>query len=114
MSLYRSYFETKYGSGYVCATELGVVKVEIPDLASGNQLHIVSLSDSEQSEITIKAAMHLKSYFNGDRVDFTDIPVSLDGLTSFRQKVLIAARNVKYGEICSYGHLAELCHFSRA
>jgi len=51
----------------------------------------------------------LQRYFRGERVDFGDIPVVLDGLSPFRREVLNVIRNIPYGEICTYGRVAREC-----
>jgi methylated-DNA-[protein]-cysteine S-methyltransferase len=112
--MYCSHFLTRYGSGIVYATEQGVVKVEIPDLSRHETAHHIVLPESEQSEITIHAAHMLQRYFKGEHIDFGDIPVVLDGLTRFRHKVLNVIRNLTFGEICSYGQVADECGSPRA
>ncbi len=49
----------------------------------------------------------LDRYFAGEREDFNDIPLDLDGATPFRRKVWETARHVPWGETTSYGGLAE-------
>ena len=48
----------------------------------------------------------LIAFSDGAPEDFTDVPVSLNGITEFRREVLSACRHVPYGESCSYGDLA--------
>lgn len=112
--MYSSFFLTRYGSGMVYATAQGVVKVEIPDLSRYETAPHVVRSEFEPSEITVNAALMLQRYFNGERIEFGDIPVVLDGLPPFRHKILTAIRNLTYGAICSYGQLAEECGSPRA
>lgn len=115
--MYCSRFITMYGNVTVYATAEGVVKVEIPDMSRPETALQRVLPEFEPSEITIHAAQSLQRYFNGERVEFNDIPVLLDGITPFRQKVLNELRSLSFGEICSYGQLAELCgspHAARA
>jgi methylated-DNA-[protein]-cysteine S-methyltransferase len=105
---------TSYGSGVVYATDQGVIKVDIPDLSRDKTAQIMILPEPEPSEITVHAAQLLQMYFQGERIDFRDIPVLLSGLTPFRQKVLNAVRNIEYGEISTYHEVAEICGSSRA
>jgi methylated-DNA-[protein]-cysteine S-methyltransferase len=108
--MYCSSFLTVYGPGIVYATERGVVKVEIPDLSRRETTDHKMLPEFEPSGITIHAANMLQRYFQGERVDFGDIPLVLDALTPFQCKALNVIRNnLFYGEICSYGQVAELC-----
>lgn len=115
--MYSSYFMTRYGTGIVYATELGVVRTDIPDLSRPETTYQKALPELEPSELTVRAAQMLQRYFEGERIDFSDIPVLLGGMTPFRQKVLNMIRSLKFGEICSYGQLAVECgspHASRA
>ncbi|GAC1470574.1 MAG: methylated-DNA--[protein]-cysteine S-methyltransferase [Desulfuromonadaceae bacterium] len=115
--MYCSYYLTGYGHGIVYATGQGVVKVEIPDLSRHETAHHNVRPEFEPSEITVHAAQMLQRYFKGEHIDFGDTPVVLDGLTRFRHNVLNVIRNLTYGEICSYGQVADLCgspHAARA
>jgi methylated-DNA-[protein]-cysteine S-methyltransferase len=47
-------------------------------------------------------------YFAGKREDFKDVPIDLEGSTAFRRSVWEAARGVPWGEVSTYGGLAEL------
>lgn len=108
--MYASYFSTAYGPGGVYATAEGVVKVELPDTGRNDATsHTEQESGLEPSEITVHAVGMLQRYFLGEQVDFSDIPVVLDGLTPFRRKILTAIRKLQYGEITTYGQVAREC-----
>ena len=50
----------------------------------------------------------ITTYFEGARVNFTrDIPVVLDGFSSFCRSVLTACREIKFGQTVSYSELAK-------
>lgn len=53
-------------------------------------------------------------YFEGERVDFSDVPVVPGGLSRFEQKVLSAARKVEFGQTVSYSELAEMVSTPKA
>lgn len=114
MAMYVSNFMTGFGSGVVYATDQGVVKVEIPDLSRHETAHQQILPKLLPSEITVRTAQMLQRYFNGERIDFSDIPVVLDGMTPFRHKILDVTRRLTYGEICTYGRIACECGSPRA
>jgi methylated-DNA-[protein]-cysteine S-methyltransferase len=50
----------------------------------------------------------LRGYFAGERDDFLDVDLDLDGLTPFQRAVCDALRAVPYGETVTYGELAAL------
>lgn len=112
--MYCSHFLSPYGAGAVYATAQGVVKVEIPDVTQRETAHHSVLPEFEPSEISAHAAQMLQRYFNGEHIDFSDIPVVLDDMTPFRQKILKELRNLRFGEVCSYGQLADACNYPHA
>lgn len=114
MRLYRSYFLTPYGSGIVIASDQGVVGVELPDVSRRDQVCHSEQRHSEPSEISAHSAAMLQRYFHGERADFSGIPVDLTALPPFRQNVLNIIRKLAFGEICSYGQVAEMCGSPRA
>lgn len=105
---------TRYGSGSVYATDLGVVKVEIPDLSRYQAPADRISPELGSSSLTALTAQMLLRYFQGECIDFADIPVFLDAMTPFRQNVLNATRLLKYGEISTYGQIACECASPRA
>ena len=107
--MYCSLFTTDHGVGAVYATEVGVVAVEIPDLSRVDSGKRMDAPKGEASPLTIRAADRLQEYFAGGRPDFHDIPVDLGQLPLFRQNVLQIIRHLSYGEISSYGRVAQEC-----
>jgi O-6-methylguanine DNA methyltransferase len=49
----------------------------------------------------------LDRYFAGKQEGFEEVPIDLDGATPFRRNVWETARTVRWGQISSYGDLAE-------
>jgi methylated-DNA-[protein]-cysteine S-methyltransferase len=56
----------------------------------------------------------LGKYFAGERVDFTDAEIEVEGWTQFQRDILAALRRVRYGEVVSYAELARLAGHPRA
>ena len=48
----------------------------------------------------------ITAYFAGELIKFDPVPVALDGLTSFTEKVLSACKQIPYGQTISYSALA--------
>lgn len=48
----------------------------------------------------------LRDYAAGQYVEFDDVPVTLDNLTGFASKVILALRETRYGHTTTYGSLA--------
>ena len=55
----------------------------------------------------------LEGYFAGQPEDFAEIPLDLLQATQFRRRVWLTAREVPWGETCSYGEFAERMGRSR-
>ena len=47
-----------------------------------------------------------EAYAEGEIIDFVDVEVQLQAMTSFRQRIVAATRNLGYGMTASYGDLA--------
>jgi len=56
--------------------------------------------------VMAKAIADLIAYFDGAATDFSTLAVDLSAVEPFYRKVLMAAREVSWGEISSYGALA--------
>jgi methylated-DNA-[protein]-cysteine S-methyltransferase len=48
----------------------------------------------------------LDRFFRGERIDFCDVDIDLDGCTPFQLELTRTLRAVPYGQILSYGELA--------
>lgn len=57
--------------------------------------------------IAAKAIDAATRYFNGEPVDFSDIPIDLHGQTDFFKSIYEALRRVPYGQTTTYGALAK-------
>lgn len=51
-------------------------------------------------------ARRLRAYAKGEPDDFLDVPLILDGVTRFRQRVMRECRQIPYGDTITYGELA--------
>jgi methylated-DNA-[protein]-cysteine S-methyltransferase len=51
----------------------------------------------------------LQFFADGEKVDFADVPLSLDHLTTFGARVIAACRRIPWGETRTYGELAAEC-----
>ena len=52
------------------------------------------------------AVARLQAYFNGTRVDFSEVPIDFGKASEFFQKVYGETRKLGWGEIATYGELA--------
>jgi methylated-DNA-[protein]-cysteine S-methyltransferase len=56
----------------------------------------------------------IHSYFAGESVSFTDVPLDEDWATPFQAALASALRSVPWGEVVSYGELSERAGRARA
>jgi methylated-DNA-[protein]-cysteine S-methyltransferase len=70
--------------------------------ALGDVPHIKAHGD----DLLARAAVELSAYFEGERVAFTS-PIDLQAVTPFRRRVLRRVAQVPYGEVVSYGQVAQ-------
>lgn len=106
---YQTPFRTSYGVGLVTATEAGICGVALPS-PDAEPRSVTSHS----SPLNRNAAALLERYFNGERVSFATLAVDLQGMTSFHQHVLRLAMQIPYGQLVSYGWLAQQAGYPRA
>jgi methylated-DNA-[protein]-cysteine S-methyltransferase len=105
-----SIFKTKWGYFGVAGNEKGIVKSCLPTtFGKVKYLLLKDLGNAKYdkryfSEIERKVS----AYFEGSYVNFgSEIAVVLDDFSNFAREVLIACRGISFGEIISYGQLAE-------
>ncbi len=97
---------TPLGDLTVLMGDSGIVRLALPGVT-------VSPLDAHP-ERDEDVAAQLNEYFTGRRREFT-VPVDLSGSDGFRRDVLeTLCRDVSYGEIVTYGELAEMAGRPRA
>jgi len=57
----------------------------------------------------VRLADKLRRFSEGEPVDFADVPLSLDHLTTFGTRVVAACRRIPWGQTRTYGDLAAEC-----
>jgi methylated-DNA-[protein]-cysteine S-methyltransferase len=107
--MYASRFTTRYGYGLVYANNEAVVKVVIPQMRHVNIEESDFLPEIVPSDLTDYSAHKLQSYYRGERVCFSDIPVCFGVVSSFRRTILNNIRGIGYGEVFTYGQIASRC-----
>lgn len=107
--MYCSSFTTCYGTGFVYANNKAVVKVVIPDMSHLNIQKSDFLPDLDSSDLSEYSACKLQSYYRGERICFSDIPVCFGSFSPFRTLVLNNIRGIGYGEVLTYSKVASGC-----
>lgn len=81
----------------------GAVETAPPDEEEGT-------ADDTRAAVADALAL-LRRYAAGGKVDFSSVPVLLEGVSPFRRAIYRAARRLGYGETVTYGALAERAGF---
>ncbi len=110
----RSVFATALGFVGLGFGSAGLKRLVLPGrhrdavacLLGSGQPH-VDVDDEAGSPPFVAALVGaIRAYMEGAAVDFSDVPVDLEGIDPFRRAVYAAARQVKFGETTTYGELA--------
>jgi methylated-DNA-[protein]-cysteine S-methyltransferase len=56
----------------------------------------------------------LQRFAEGERVEFSDVPLATEHLSRFAKRVVAACRAVPWGQVTTYGDLAAVCGSSGA
>ena len=62
---------------------------------------------SEELNILVKSKAWLEKYFNGENPSIDEIPLNFNG-TEFRNTVWEVLKEIPYGEVVTYRHIAEI------
>jgi len=113
-SLRYTIFKTKWGYFGLAGSEYALWRTCLPlsdsekvksELLTPDPRPLIPLFDKNlfrmlQEQIT--------AYFEGAYIDFSpDVPIALDGFSSFCSSVLSACRRIRFGQVIAYSALAE-------
>ncbi|MHC4654276.1 MAG: methylated-DNA--[protein]-cysteine S-methyltransferase [Planctomycetota bacterium] len=102
-------FTTKWGHFGLAAGDNGLFRTCLP-LAEPERVKsqlLQNLPNPRYDKIIFKTVQdQIIAYFEGAVINFTDIPVVLDGFSSFFGSVLTACRDVGFGWMITYAGLA--------
>ena len=104
---YFSDVDTPLGLIRIVADESAVLAVGFYPERNRKLARFEMTGEEGSNELTSKAATQLEEYFAGERKVF-ELPVSFGKQTPFAQDILDCLSGVPYGEILSYGSLANV------
>jgi methylated-DNA-[protein]-cysteine S-methyltransferase len=112
-----SVFKTRLGWFGLLGCDTGLVRTCLP-VAFKEACQRRLLAGYETAVPAKKAYRELEkdilAYYQGKPVDFSRVPVCLEGFTAFQAEVLTVLRTVTYGQTVSYGDLARLVNNPKA
>lgn len=108
---YLSFFTTRIGTGGVVASGKGLLEIFLPfgaETEDGIRARFTSRYDADlgESAVTKQAAKLLARYFAGEAVLF-DLPIDRSGFTLFQDRIYRVVGSIPYGEVKSYGEIAQ-------
>ena len=105
-------FKTRWGYFGLAGTESVLCRTCLPSAERGKvKFHLLKNLSSAQYDKTLfkQVQGQIATYFEGLPVNFNpDIPIILDGLSKFARQILVACRDIKFGQTISYGRLAKM------
>jgi methylated-DNA-[protein]-cysteine S-methyltransferase len=109
---YYALFGTDAGFCGLAWTNSGVVRFQLPGQSRDETERLLKrrLPDMQPGTPPPEIAATIdavKRYFAGEAVDFTDVPVDLDGQDEFFRSIYAALRQVGWGKTTTYGALAK-------
>jgi len=99
--------QTPVGSLMAAGTETGICSLcfcNLQDFMDTMDQGLLK-SNGVSFEILERVAAQIHEYFNSSRKSF-DVPLDISGESEFTQKVLMAALEIPFGRISTYGKLA--------
>ncbi len=105
-------FETACGWCGIAWSGAGISRFQLPgggaEATERNLLRRLSgAMPAEPPPAVAETVAAVKRYFAGEKVEFGDIQLDLDGQNEFFRQVYAAARRVGWGQTTTYGALAK-------
>lgn len=103
-------FKTKWGYFCLAGSEFDLCRSYLPEPTSANikRRLLESLTDADFDENYFKDLQEqITGYFEGVQVDFSRVPITLEGLSVFSQQILTACRDIEIGRTATYSELAK-------
>ncbi|WP_027058628.1 methylated-DNA--[protein]-cysteine S-methyltransferase [Mesorhizobium loti] len=104
--------ETVIGFMGIAWSEKGLIRLCLPESSRETverrlMRHAGVSASTIQPQWVVELIASIQAYASGEDVDFTSVPVDLDGIDDFRLAIYDAARKLGYGETTTYGELAK-------
>lgn len=108
MTLSSHLFETSFGWAGLAWSNQGVRRLLLPERDRGHvERRLAALgTDAAPAGWVADLVGDIKRYFDGEAVNFDDVPLDLAGVDDFRLSIYAAAKTLKSGETTTYGGLA--------
>ncbi|MEO6012434.1 MAG: methylated-DNA--[protein]-cysteine S-methyltransferase [Devosia sp.] len=101
--------DTALGTFGIAWTDAGVARVALPSADRARTEIWISRDPAEPGfpdGVLGKLPDRIKRYAEGDKIDFTDVPLDLTGLQDFNRNAYAELLKIGYGETTTYGAIA--------
>jgi methylated-DNA-[protein]-cysteine S-methyltransferase len=104
-------FETAIGFCGIAWTEHGVCRVQLPEqnaeaTRARLQRRLHDVRETVPSDVVRQTIEDIAALLAGRGSDLSDVPLDLQGVPTFHQRVYAAARRIRPGATASYGDIA--------
>jgi methylated-DNA-[protein]-cysteine S-methyltransferase len=111
VSQYYHIFETAQGFCAIAWSDAGITRFRLQEQNAeaterGLHKHLPDATAATPPPVIAEAVDASKRYFKGEKVDFADVLLDLDGQGDLFRQIYVAARRVRWGETTTYGALA--------
>jgi methylated-DNA-[protein]-cysteine S-methyltransferase len=105
-------FETVAGHCGIAWNDVGITRLQLPgrNAEAAERRLLRRLPGAELDTPTAEVAeavTAIKHYFQGEKVDFSDVRLDLDGQVEFFKQIYAATRRIGWGHTTTYGTLAK-------
>lgn len=105
-------FETAGGWCGIAWNEAGVTRFQLPtDSREATERNVLRRVPSAKrgmpTPVIADIIAAVRRYFEGEAIDFSDVPLDLDGQEDFFRRIYAALRRVGWGRTTTYGTLAK-------
>lgn len=101
--------DTALGTFGLAWTDTGIARVALPGRDRARTEIWISRDEAEPGFPDGQFAPlpeRIKRYANGERIDFTDVPLDLEGVPEFHRRAYAELVKIAYGETTTYGAIA--------
>ena len=111
MGFWYTFFDVEDGQFGILAKDGFVYRTALPCVNSPSlQIdRLVGISGAKFDRWLLKSLQkRVSAYFAGSCEEFENVDISLEGVSEFGVTVLLACKNVRFGQTVSYGELAKM------
>lgn len=111
-AIHHHLFDTAIGTCGIAWSARGLVAVQLPESdAATTEKRLAKKSHSagatEPPPAMLLVTADIRKYLAGERMDFSKVPVDLEGIDDYRRTLYEAMRAIGYGVTTTYGDLAK-------